>query len=182
MSVTFYKTAVMTLSQWGFQILIQGIIFLLRQYKDQLEKGESWNKRKHLFASKRPYKISKDAGHTKCSQWHEQSYGNGVEWELLLDFWEREWEWPIPKFWECEWKLHSQHLGTGTGMKSSFLIFGNKNGRPVFLGMVGNRNAARKLRNLGFFPETKEHFKSHFLSQTYQQVFCIVTIHECDET
>ena len=97
-------------------------------------------------------------------------------------FWVREQEWPIPKFWECEWKLHSQLLETGTGMEISLLIFGKEDGRPVFLGWLGTGMPPENWGIWDFFPETKEHFKSHFLGQTYQQVFCIVTIHECDGT
>ena len=54
-------------------------------------------------------------------------------------------------------------------MKIVFQTFGNRDGNENFIlnfweqvweasipGMVGNGNAARKLRNLGFFPETKE--------------------------
>ena len=53
----------------------------------------------------------------------------------------------IPKFWEREreWKKHSQFLGTGTGMKKSFPIFGNGNRRPVFPGMVRNGNSCSPL-------------------------------------
>ena len=48
------------------------------------------------------------------------------------DIWEREWEWlnPFPNFGNGNGndKLHSQLLGTGTGMKIPFPIFGNGNG------------------------------------------------------
>ena len=54
------------------------------------------------------------------------------EREWLLDIWEREREWlsPFPNFGNGNGndKLHSQLLGTGTGMKISFPIFGNGNG------------------------------------------------------
>ena len=54
--------------------------------------------------------------------------------------WEREWKITFPNFGNGNGngKLHSQLLGTGTGMKKSFPNFGNGNGRPVLPGMVGN--------------------------------------------
>ena len=58
--------------------------------------------------------------------------GDRGEREWLLDIWEREWEWLnlFPNFGNGNGndKLHSQLLGTGTGMKISFPIFGNGNG------------------------------------------------------
>ena len=70
------------------------------------------------------------------SDW-EVSQGNCSrgEREWLLNIWEREWEWlnPFPNFGNGNGndKLHSQPLGTGTGMKIPFPIFGNGNGNSI---------------------------------------------------
>ena len=58
---------------------------------------------------------------------------------------EREYKFAFPNFGNGNEKLHSQLLGTGTGMKKSFPIFGNGNGRPVFPGMAGNGNSRSPL-------------------------------------
>ena len=54
-------------------------------------------------------------------------------------------------------KLHSQILGTGTGMKNSFPNFGNVNWRPVFPKMVGNGNSRSPLGQRPFGTSPKIH-------------------------
>ena len=93
--------------------------------------------------------IVKMTGGTKTQGWAGMTFG----------LWERELELlsPFPNFGSGNEKLHSQLLGTGTGMINSipnfwererqilFPTFGNGNETLLFPGMIGNGNGLKKL-------------------------------------